>query len=163
MRHVLSGARAPGRLTRRDPRHGPATVRCGGAIAGSWAVRPLAVAVLLVVIAACGKNEDPDVAADQTLPAIQTTSTFPTTLLTTTTQPRFYEVQPGDTLFDIAKAHGLPVEAIMQANGMTDANVLLAGQVIQLPLATEFTTTTLPRPTTIPPSTALPLVPTLAP
>ena len=51
----------------------------------------------------------------------------------------------------------------MQANGMTDANVLLAGQVIQLPLATEFTTTTLPRPTTIPPSTALPLVPTLAP
>ena len=91
------------------------------------------------------------------------TSTFPTTLLTTTTQPRFYEVQPGDTLFDIAKAHGLPVEAIMQANGMTDANVLLAGQVIQLPLATEFTTTTLPRPTTIPPSTALPLVPTLAP
>ena len=57
---------------------------------------------------------------------------MPTTPLTTTTQPRFYEVQPGDTLFDIAKAHGLPVEAIMQANGMTDANVLLAGQVIQL-------------------------------
>jgi cell envelope opacity-associated protein A len=122
----------------------------------------VALAVLLVVIAAC-QNEDPDVAADQTLPAIQTTSTVPTTLLTTTTQPRFYEVQPGDTLFDIAKAHGLPVEAIMQANGMTDANVLLAGQVIQLPLATEYTTTTLPRPTTIPPSTALPLVPTLAP
>src|SRR4029453_5232412 len=59
-------------------------------------------------------------------------------------QPRFYEVQPGDTLFDIAKAHGLPVEAIMQANGMTDANVLLAGQVIQLPLAPEFTPSTPP-------------------
>ena len=119
------------------------------------------LAVLLVIIAAC-ENENPDIAS-QTLPAIQTTSTVPTTLLTTTTQPRFYEVQAGDTLFDIARAHGIPVEAIMQANGMTDANVLLAGQIIQLPLASEITTTTLPRPTTIPPSTALPVVPTLAP
>jgi LysM repeat protein len=119
------------------------------------------LAVLLVIIAAC-ENENPDI-ANQTLPAIQTTSTVPTTLLTTTTQPRFYEVQAGDTLFDIARTHGIPVEAIMQANGMTDANVLLAGQIIQLPLASEITTTTLPRPTTIPPSTALPLVPTLAP
>ena len=69
------------------------------------------------------------------MPAIQTTTSITTTIPPTTSQPRFYEIQSGDTLIEIAAAFGLPVQAVMEANGITDANVIFAGQIITLPLA----------------------------
>jgi LysM repeat protein len=95
---------------------------------------------------------------------MQTTSTIATTLpATTTTQPRVYEVQPGDTLTEIAAAYGLPIPAIMEANGITNPDAIYAGQILQLPLASETVTTSLPPVTTAPAPTASPAIMTVAP
>jgi LysM repeat protein len=75
----------------------------------------LALGCLTAVAAACG--DDDDAAARATLPPIQSTTTVPATNPATTTQPRFYEVQPGDTLIEIADAFGLPMTLIMEKNG----------------------------------------------
>ena len=72
------------------------------------------------VAAACSDDDDP--AASATLPPIQTTTTTSTIAAPTTTQPRFYEVQRGDTLTKIAAAFGLPIPAIMEINGIVDPN-----------------------------------------
>jgi LysM repeat protein len=121
------------------------------------------VAALLTAVAfgACADMDDG--AAEQTLPAIQTTTIVTTTLPPTTTQPRFYEIQSGDTLIEIAAAFGLPVQAIMEANGIADANRILAGQILTLPLASEIVVTSLPPVTTTPQPTAGPAVTTIGP
>ena len=136
---------------RRDPR--PLAGQYDATVRSRVLGATVALAVLLVVIAAC-QTEDPDVAADR--PSRRSNDEHGADDAAHDDHPASLLRGPARRhLFDIAKAHGLPVEAIMQANGMTDANVLLAGQVIQLPLATEYTTTTLPRPTTIPPTALL--------
>ena len=113
-------------------------------------------AALVLIVGAC--SNDDDGTADATLPAIQTTTSITTTIPPTTSQPRFYEIQSGDTLIEIAAAFGLPVQAVMEANGITDANVIFAGQIITLPLASEIVVTSLPPITTLPQATALPVV-----
>jgi len=107
---------------------------------------------------ACSDDDDP--AARATLPPIQTTSTVPTTIASTTTQPRFYEVQRGDTLGKIAAAFGLPIQAIMEKNGIVDQNKIFAGQILELPLAAEIVVTSLPPITTTPGPTAAPAITT---
>ena len=95
---------------------------------------------------------------------MQTTTPLPTTTLPPpTTQPRFYEVKSGDTLSGIAQSFGLPVEAIMQANNITDPNRIQAGQVLVLPLLADVTTTTTTPVTTTPQATAQPVITTIAP
>ncbi|MGE5592283.1 MAG: LysM peptidoglycan-binding domain-containing protein [Betaproteobacteria bacterium] len=42
-------------------------------------------------------------------------------------------VEPGDTLWQIALRYNAPVQAIMEANGITDANVLWVGQRLVIP------------------------------
>jgi LysM repeat protein len=116
---------------------------------------------LVVALAACG--DDDDAAANATLAAIQTTTTVPTTTPPTTTQPRFYEVQPGDTLTEIAAAFGLPIPAIMEKNNIANPDQIYAGQILELPLASEIVVTSLPPVTTVPPQTALPAITTVAP
>ena len=44
-----------------------------------------------------------------------------------------YVVQPGDTLGLIASNHGVSVEALAEANGLTDVNYLFVGQELQIP------------------------------
>ncbi len=48
-------------------------------------------------------------------------------------QPHIYEVKPGDTLVGIGEKFGVSIEALMQANGITDANVLYVGQKLTVP------------------------------
>jgi LysM repeat protein len=118
--------------------------------------------ICLVVLApACADDDDP--AANATLAAIQTTTTVATTVPPTTTQPRFYEVQPGDTLTEIASAFGLPIPAIMEKNNIVNPDQIFAGQILELPQASEIVVTSLPPVTTTPPQTALPAITTVAP
>lgn len=44
-----------------------------------------------------------------------------------------YTVQPGDTLFSIAKRFGVTIDAIMTANGLTDRNYVYSGEVLVIP------------------------------
>ncbi|GBF10865.1 MAG: LysM peptidoglycan-binding domain-containing protein [Tepidibacillus sp.] len=55
-----------------------------------------------------------------------------------------YIVQPGDTLWAIAARFGTTPQAIMQANGLTDPNLLYVGQRLIIPVST-------PTPTPYPP------------
>src|SRR4051794_34236008 len=83
--------------------------------------------VLTTVLAGCGDNTPSTVGQGPTLPPIITTVPVVVTVAVSTTMPEYYEVQRGDTLTEIAVAFGLPVQAIMQLNGMTDPNALQAG------------------------------------
>jgi hypothetical protein len=51
------------------------------------------------------------------------------------TSPATYTVQPGDTLFAIAQREHVSLDALEQANGISNANVIQAGQVLRLPTA----------------------------
>ncbi len=44
-----------------------------------------------------------------------------------------YSVQAGDTLGSIAESFGISVEALQQANGISDANLLSIGQLLEVP------------------------------
>jgi hypothetical protein len=46
-----------------------------------------------------------------------------------------YTVKSGDTLGQIAKSFGLTVEALAQANGIADPNLIRPGQVLTIPVA----------------------------
>ena len=88
---------------------------------------------------------------------------MPTTIASTTTQPRFYEIQPGDTLGKIAAAFGLPIQAIMEKNGSPTPNKIYAGQILELPIASEIVVTSLPPVTTAVGATAAPAITTASP
>lgn len=53
-----------------------------------------------------------------------------------------YTVQRGDTLFSIAVKFGVTVQAIMQANGLTNADLIFAGQRLVIPTGTSGTSGT---------------------
>ena len=50
--------------------------------------------------------------------------------------PTTYAVQAGDTLYSIARKHGVSVDAVLWANNLTDANVLKQGQKLVIPPST---------------------------
>ena len=101
------------------------------------------LAAACLVLASCSDDDD-DASARATLPPIETTTTVATTIAVTTTQPRFYEVQQGDTLTEIAVAFGLPIALIMEKNGIVNPDQIFAGQILELPNASEVVVTSLP-------------------
>lgn len=50
-----------------------------------------------------------------------------------TGMPTYYVVQPGDTLFEIAMAFGVSLEAVMAANHLPDPGILHVGQLLLIP------------------------------
>lgn len=71
-----------------------------------------------------------------------------------------YVVQRGDTLFRIAVTHGVSVAALTQANGITNPNLIYAGQVLTIPGGTTPAPPPAPAP---PPSSTATAVPPPAP
>lgn len=109
---------------------------------------PLLALGLTVVAAACNGDDD---GAFATLPPIRTTSTTSTTVTTISTEPQYYEVQSGDVLSIIAERFGVPMQAIMDANRITDPNAIQAGQTLRIPAG--VVVASLPGQTTSPPAT----------
>lgn len=66
-------------------------------------------------------------------PVISLTPT-PVPTPTPTTAGFFYTVQPGDTLYSIARRFGTTVEAIAAANHLADPGQISAGQVLLIPV-----------------------------
>jgi len=70
-----------------------------------------------------------------------TTVTEPTTSITTPDEPvdlstveTFdYEVQPGDTIWKLARTHHTTTKILMELNGITDPKTLRAGDTIRIP------------------------------
>ncbi len=75
---------------------------------------------------------------------------------------RTHIVVAGDTLSGIAKEYGTTVEAIMEANGLRDAGLIIVDQVLSIPVAKTGSTSTPSTPTTLTP-TATPVPPTATP
>ncbi len=68
----------------------------------------------------------------------------PTPTVTPTPVPpvRKYVVQPGDTPESIAKRFGVPVRALLQANGLTPSSLIHVGDVLVIPVNTPTPTPT---------------------
>jgi len=49
--------------------------------------------------------------------------------------PTIYVAKAGDTMGSVAQAYGVTVDAILEANGLTDPNVLNVGQSLVIPVA----------------------------
>jgi LysM repeat protein len=119
----------------------------------------VSIGVVAAALGLAGCAEDGDPAAGPTLPPIITTSTTSTTLPTATTLPQYYEVRRGDTLTLIAAAYSIPVQALMDANQLTDPDDIAAGQFLVIPRREDIVAVSLPP--TVPGQTAPPM-PTVA-
>jgi hypothetical protein len=67
-----------------------------------------------------GSSNDDDTPTGDTLRNIHTTTSMTLSASSTTTLPRFYEMQNGDTLTRIAETYGVPIAAIMERNAITN-------------------------------------------
>ncbi len=66
-------------------------------------------------------------------PIFTPTPNPPRALPTPRQDPDQYVVQSGDTLGEIAQRYGVSVNALMQANGLDDADLLTVGQTLTIP------------------------------
>ncbi|GAB4504999.1 MAG: hypothetical protein Fur0043_19940 [Anaerolineales bacterium] len=66
-------------------------------------------------------------------PLASPTPNSPRTLPTPRQTSDQYVVQAGDTLGDIAQRYGVSLSALMQANGLSAADILAVGQVLNIP------------------------------
>jgi len=103
----------------------------------------LTTAVLLAALAAgCGDDEPPATETPSptvTTPAASPTPPPPPPPATETASPtptaagETYEVQPGDSLSAIAQRFNTTVEALVEANGITDPDQLFPGDQLTIP------------------------------
>jgi len=104
----------------------------------------LVLVVLIVPVAGCRKKEMPTLAPPATpTPALSTATATPIPAPPTLT-PVVYVVKPGDSLSGIALEFDVPVEALAQANGIDDPNVIKEGQELIIPGPTPIPTATVP-------------------
>lgn len=72
---------------------------------------------------------------------------FPTAILA---DPTVHEVQPGDTLFSLARRYGVTVQAIVEANRLYDPSWIYVGQVLVIPDPADQRLQTQPAPSSAP-------------
>ena len=61
------------------------------------------------------------------------TATVTTAAPTATPQPHLYQVLPGDNLYRISIKLNVPISALIEANGIYDANRIFVGQILIVP------------------------------
>lgn len=94
------------------------------------ALLALPVGVTLIAVG-CGTT---DKASRETLAPIRTTTSTSST--STTSLPegqKFYVIKRGDTLAVIAASFGVPVQSIVEINGLPNPDAIQAGQTIEIP------------------------------
>ena len=57
------------------------------------------------------------------------------TATTVLAEPTVHQVQPGDTLFSLARRYNVTVDAIVRANGLDDPSAIYVGQTLVIPTA----------------------------
>jgi nucleoid-associated protein YgaU/peptidoglycan/xylan/chitin deacetylase (PgdA/CDA1 family) len=67
-----------------------------------------------------------------------------------TSIPRYYVVQPGDTLWGIARRFDTTIQDLVEANNIQDPNLIIVGQRLIIPTGQEPTPTPEPQPTPTP-------------
>lgn len=130
-----------------------------------WQHRPgvlVAGCAALVVFVSCssGKSAAPTTTAvtsptsaivtttSSAPPPTASTTSIPDTPTTTTTVVRTllsgskYKIQPGDSLFAIAKSFGVTTNELVAANKITDPNHIVVGAVLTIPAHSATTATT---------------------
>jgi len=75
-------------------------------------------------------NPTPEPTASSTSTA---TATATMAAPTATPQPHLYQVQPGDNLYRISIKLNVPISALIEANGIYDANRIFVGQILIVP------------------------------
>lgn len=105
-------------------------------------LRPgIVVLVLALAVAACGNGDEeaPEATAPPaTTPPVETTEPpvepeEPTPTPTAEAEPEVYEVQEGDTLWDIAERFETTVDAIVEANDIEDPSAIFPGDELVIP------------------------------
>ena len=100
---------------------------------------PSALLIAALVVVACGGSNNerkPDVDSAEIATATLPASLAAPIILGQSEVPfagETYTVLDGDTLSSISEQFGVTVEAIMEANGITDATQLAVGQVLRIP------------------------------
>jgi murein DD-endopeptidase MepM/ murein hydrolase activator NlpD len=130
--------------------------RSASVLAGAAAAGTLLAAVLL--LAGCGGSGEADGTPSPSPTSARTSTPAPTTAAPGSPTPVAsptptgltfeYEVQAGDTLFDIAQRFGTTVDAIVAANGLADPADIAIGQILIIPGASS---TPAPTPSPTPP------------
>jgi nucleoid-associated protein YgaU len=104
-----------------DGRTGDITFRVKGDVSGS----PFEGTDTIQLLTSQGDGEDAEAAAPQERPPAPPMPTIE------------YEVQPGDTLWDIAARFGTTVEALVELNGLEDPRVIFYGSTLNVPYVGE--------------------------
>ncbi len=105
-------------------------VRRGETLSGIAASYRVSLASLIRIN---GLRDGDFIRAGQMLALPMPSKTPPETLAAADGSEGRYVVRPGDTLEGIAKALDLDVDDLLQANNITDRNVIVAGQMLLLP------------------------------
>ena len=115
---------------------------------GSRLLAGLILTLVAGVLIACGGDSPLDIAVTPTAAATRvsvqptqppvataTTAPVPTDTPAASTGQQEYTVQAGDSLGAIAEKFGVTVDAIVQANSITDPNLILPGETLIIPAA----------------------------
>lgn len=70
---------------------------------------------------------------EESVTPVAPTATATTTPVPPTATPRVHVVQAGENLTEIGQRYGVTVEAIMEANGLANANRIFPGQRLLIP------------------------------
>jgi hypothetical protein len=108
---------------------------------------PLLALLPTVLAVGCGGD---DLAVIETLPPIRTTTTLATTTTTIDPRERFYIVQQGDNLSEIARRYEVTVASIIELNRLP-SEVIQPGQELKIPnIRIDLTLPPLPESTDVP-------------
>lgn len=96
-----------------------------------FALIPTAAGLLALLAVGCGSSDSD--AFDQ-LPPIRTTTSSSTTTTLVDDRRKFYEVQEGDNLAEIARSFQVPKSEIIRINRLPDNGAIIQiGQILEIP------------------------------